>query len=248
MRYTPRLIAISLIFAISTMAQDRMYLEFTVNDTVKLKQLDEALNIGQQLQGTLKSLKEYQPTDKNIDKLSVQFKKYEDQMFKAYGLMPGLKYRMVPTSGSIYILVPKNKVSEYIQDGVTVKAGSTSMIVKNKQGQSVNCFKVLLRSLSEAKEVQQFNQTLRTAASIRQQISNLEDQLNKKPEIKKQQAIQEGMTKLKETLSSLDKSLKQKYEVTPRFKYIFEPQTGAVYLILNEVDLKTLGEINKAKK
>ena len=228
--------------------QARMYLEFHIKNAKELQQLDEALRLGQKLRTSLKSLLKHSPEDGNIQKIRSQIEKFEEQMFKSYGMIPGLTYLTVPTSGVIHILVPENKVAEYIKEGVSVKAGTPMIVVKDSQGNNVKCFKVTLRELKTRDSVQTFNQALQSAESIRARIKSLETQLEKKPELKKDPKLQEGMKQLKDTLSLLDKELLVRYNVKPRFKYIFEPLTGAVYLNISESDLKKLGEMKKNEK
>ena len=243
-----KIIILFLAFQGLVQAQTRMYLEFNVTDPVKLRQLDEALRIGNELKRSLEILKKNSPNDDKIPLISQQISKYDEQMYKTYGLIPGLEYLTMATTGTINVLIPVNEVSKYINEGITVKAGTPTVNVKNSAGEDVVCFKIKQKTLNSRDSVQTFNQALRSAESIRQQIKNLELQLEKKPQLKKEAKLQEGMQKLKETLKILDEKLLQQYGIKAKFKYIFEPISGAVYLRLSEEDLKKLGELRKGKK
>ena len=225
--------------------QARMYLEFSIDDATELKQLDEALRLGLKLKSSLKTLRQNSPNNKNIQVLEKQLAQFEEQMFKSYGMIPGLTYLTVATSGTIFMLVPENKVAEYVKEGITVAAGTPTVTVKDSKGNDVRCFKISVKKLITRDSVMAFNQTLQAAESIRIQLKSLGTQLEKKPELKKDPKIVDAIKKLKATLEKFDSELLKKFEVKSGFKYTFEPATGAVYLKISESDLLKLGKMKK---
>ena len=227
--------------------QARMYLEFTVDNATELQQLDEALRLGLKLKKSLKTLQKHSPDDKNISLLEKQIAKFEEQMLKSYGMIPGLTYITVPTSGIIYILVPEDKLANYAKEGISVAAETPTVMVKNSQGKDIRCFKVSIKKLLNRDSVMAFNKTIQAAESIRAQLKNLEKQLNAKPELKKEAKLQDALKKLQETLDNLDSELLKTYDVKTGFKYTFEPSSGAVYLNISESDLIRLGKMRKAE-
>lgn len=238
------LILILVLSCISLKADYKLYLDFTVNDSESLIQLDEALKVGNELKKAIKTL----ATDSSkTNELQKKLEIYEAEMLKVYGIYPGLRYQMVPTSGYIFNLIPEVKRDEYLDKGFKIPVDSPSVIIKDKKNQAVKCLKIKVKFLQRRESVMQFNQALKTAHSIRQQIQNLETQLAEKPELKDKESIQQGMAKLKETLNSIELSMNEKFGVRNDGKYIFEPKTGAVYLALNKEDLKKLSDLKKAR-
>lgn len=241
------LILILVLSCISLKADYKLYLDFTVNDSESLIQLDEALKVGNELKKAIKTLATDSSKTNEYNELQKKLEIYEAEMLKVYGIYSGLRYQMVPTSGYIFNLVPEVKRDEYLDKGFKIPVDSPSVIIKDKKNQAVKCLKIKVKFLQRRESVMQFNQALKTAHSIRQQIQNLEKQLAEKPELKDKESIQQGMTKLKETLKSIELSMNEKFGVRNDGKYIFEPKTGAVYLALNKEDLKKLSDLKKAR-
>lgn len=241
-------IIIALLFLVSSsFAELKLFLDFTLDNPGELQQLDEAIRLGNDLRNAIKILKSKSPDQKELQQLELKLKDYEDKLQKSYGLYPGLNYKMIATSGYIYNLVPKERKEEYLKKGFTVKPDSPVVVVKNSNGEDVECFKVKVRLLQKRESVIQFNSALKTAFSIKSQIASLEAQLKEKPELVNNEDIKQGMSKLKEALGSIENKMKEDFGVRNDGKYIFEPKTGAVYLALSAEDLKSLSEINKAR-
>ena len=242
------LISIFILSCLTLNADYKLYLDFTVNDSESLIQLDEALKVGHELKKALKNLAADSSKASEYNELQKKLEIYEAEMLKVYGIYPGLTYQMVPTSGYIFNLIPEVKRDEYLDKGFKIPVDSPSVIIKDKKNQEVKCLKVKVKFLQRRESVMQFNQALKTAHSIRQQIQNLETQLAKKPELKDKESIQEGMTKLKDTLKSIELKMNEKFDIRNDGKYIFKPKAGAVYLALDKEDLKKLSLLKQASK
>lgn len=235
-----------LFLSLSVNAEYKLFLDFTVEDQSSLQQLDEALKVGSELRATIKSMEAKNITTEGYSNLKEKLKRYESEMLKVYGLYPGLEYKMVSTSGYIFHLIPEKSRESYLQKGFKIPVDSPTVIIKNKANLDVKCLKVKIKLLQKRESVIQFNQSLMAAGSLRQQIQNLEEQLNKKPELKKQEEIQQGMSELKEALKSIEIKMNERFGVRNEGKYIFEPKSGAVYLALNKKDLEKLSNLKKA--
>lgn len=242
------LLTLTCFLTLSLKAELKLYLDFTLNDKDALLQLDEALRVGNELRNALKILKDSPDKQKEFKDLESKLKTYEDEMLKVYGIYPGLNYKMIPTSGYIFNLVPESKREEYLEKGFKIPADAPTVIIKDKDKQDVKCLKIKIKLLQKRESVMQFDQALKTAQSIRQQIRSLEKQLFNKPELKEKESIKEGMAKLKEALKDIELKMNENFGVRNDGKYIFEPKTGAVYLALDKEDLKKLSDLKKARE
>ena len=227
--------------------ETKLLLDFTVNNPKELIQLDEAIRLGTDLRSAIKQLRTKGTSSDELKQLESKLSDYESKLQKSYGLYPGLNYKMIATSGYIFNLVPTARKDEYIEKGFTVNTDSPKVIVKDKNGKSVDCYKIKVRLLQKRESVLRFNNALKTSFSIRNQIASLEKQLQSKPEIGKKENIKKGMSDLKSALKNIEKKMLEDFDVRNDGKYIFEPKTGAVYLALNKEELKTLSELNKAR-
>jgi len=227
--------------------ETKLLLDFTVNNPKELIQLDEAIRLGADLRSAIKQLKIKQSDTDELNQLEAKLSDYELKLQKSYGLFPGLNYKMIATSGYIFNLIPIAREKEYIEKGFTVNTESPTVMVKDKSGKGIECYKIKVRLLQKRESVLQFNNALKTSFSIRQQIASLEAQLESKPEIGKKEEIKKGMLDLKAALVDIEKKMLESFGVRNDGKYIFEPKTGAVYLALNKEDLKKLSDLNKAR-
>lgn len=237
-----RFLSLILLFysSISSQAETRLFLDFTLNDQKALQQLDEALKVGIDLRKTIANLQRIDADSEELKNLQKKLNLYEEQMQKTFGLYPGLVYQMVPTTGVIYNLKP-------ISDGGSSK-GSEIVSIKNASGETIECVKVKVKYLNSREVVSQFNRAIYTSQTIKSQIADIEKQLKEKPELKVKEDIQAGMKSLKETLGAIESKLEERYNVKSDGKYVFEPLTGAVYLALSEADLEKLSEFKKARQ
>ena len=244
-----RTLFLSLISCISLAVQGeiKLFLDFTINNPQELKQLDEAIRLGADLRAALNNLKKNGKPKQEISALEDKIITYEKKLENSYGLHPGLNYKMVATSGYIYRLIPIDKKDEYQEKGLNIKSDSEKVLIKNKHGEDIQCFKAKIRLLQKRESVIQFNNALKTSTSIKMQIASLEKQLKEKPEIGKKEEIQQGMKSLNEALKNIEAKMLDSFNVSSDGVYIFEPKTGAVYLALDKADLKKLSELNKAR-
>lgn len=233
--------------SICSFAEMKLFLDFTLDDKQNLQQLDEALRIGSELKSALREMEKQGETGTKYVNLKSQLEKYEAEMLKVYGIFPGLNYKMVPTSGYIYQLIPNSQRDAYLEKGFKIPLNSPSVMIKNKENKDIECLKVKIKLLQKRESVLQFNQALRTSTSLKQQIVSLEKQLSEKPEIGKKEEIQNGMNELKKALSQIEEKMNERFGVRNEGKYIFEPKTGAVYLALEKEDLKKLSDLKKAR-
>ena len=240
-------VAVSLLAEENSQGKLKMYLERTLENPVELKQVDEALVLGKKLKLAIGQLEKEDPQNSSLQRLKSQLQKYEVQMQRSYGLVPGLAYMAVPLSGRVYQIIPVKEIDKYRKAGFLIPDNSKVVQVENAEGQPVSCVKVMLKVLSKSIEIQYFKKAVGSAESLRMKINTFDRRMSADVKLQKDEKLQAALKQLRQSLKTIEDAVYKTYGVRAEGKYTFEPDQGAIYLVLSEDDLKKLADLRKAR-
>ncbi|NQZ56195.1 MAG: hypothetical protein HRT88_01820 [Lentisphaeraceae bacterium] len=224
-----------------------MYLERTLENSQELKQVDEALTLGRKLKLAIRQLEKESPQNVSLGRLKLQFQKYEEQMYRSYGLVPGLTYMAVPLSGKVFQIIPVAEINKYRKAGFLIADNSPVVKVNDARGKAVACVKVMLKVLSKSVDIQYFKKAVASAESLRMKVMTFSQRMSVDEKFKKEEKLQSALKQLRQSLKTIENAIYITYGVRAEGKYSFEPDKGAIYLVLSEDDLKELADFKKGR-